>query len=159
MKPPQWLTEEIAKTGVRVLDGKMTRAEGDAAIAAATRQHPDYCAEAGVVLAVRQFGKWVGERTSSGDLFQAALFPDLPAVLRVAPKRTTAVADMTAEDLDHAKNMLWARTKNMVDGAEEACDRERAAFSRLYDKVRPLLKGELTVGEVLDGLMGQEGQA
>lgn len=159
MKTPQWLAETISATGVLVLDGRMTRAEGDSAVAAAAREHPEFGEELSASEAAGQFGKWLREHTSGGDLFQAGLFPDLPAVLRVAPKRTAAVGDMTAEDLDHARNMLWSRTKNMVDGAEEAARRERAAFSRFYDKVRPLLSGDLTVADVLDGLMGQEGQA
>jgi hypothetical protein len=159
MKAPQWLTEEIAAIGVRLLEGKMPRLEAEAAIAAATRSHAGYCADAGVTDALRLFRKWVSEHASSGDLFQSALFPDLPAVMRVAPKRSIPVNDMTGEELDHAKNMLWARTENMINGAEESAKREQVAFARLYDKVRPLLSGELTVGDVLDGLMGQAGEA
>jgi len=159
VKAPHWLAGEIAAAGARVLDGKVTRTEAEASIAAAVRAHPGYCEEAGVTAALRQFGKWIGEHASSGDLYQSALFPDLPAVMRVAPNRTAAVSDMNAEELDHARNMLWARTQNMIEGAEESARRERSAFSRLYDKVRPLLTGDLTVGDVLDGLMGEEGQA
>jgi hypothetical protein len=159
MKTPQWLTEKIAQTGARVLDGKITRPAGDSEISAAVRAHPEYGAELAAAAGASLFGRWLGEHASGGDLFQAALFPDLPAVMRIAPNRTAAVTDMTGEDLDHARNMLWARTQNMVDGAEEAANRERAAFSRLYDKVRPLLGGDLTVADVLDKLAAQENAA
>jgi hypothetical protein len=156
VKLPQWLAEEIAAAGARLLDGNMSRTEAETAIAAAARNHPAYCAQAGEADALRHFGKWIGEHASSGDLFQVSLFPDLPAVMRVAPNRSTAISDMTGEELDHARNMLIARTDNAVAGAKAAAERERAAFARLYDKVRPLLKGDLTVGDVLDGLLGEE---
>lgn len=158
MKTPQWLAGKISETGVQVLDGRMTRAAGDAAVTAAVDAHPEHCTMLARADGAALFAKWLREHASAGDLFQSALFPDLPAVMRIAPERTARVTDMTAEDLDHARNMLWARTQNMIDGAEDSAKRERAAFSRLYDKVRPLLSGEATVGDVLDGLMGQEGQ-
>jgi hypothetical protein len=159
MKTPQWLAEKIAETGVQVLDGRMTRTAGDSAIAAAVDAHPLHCTMLGRADGAAQFARWLREHASTGDLFQSALFPDLPAVMRVAPKRSIPVNDMTGEELDHAKNMLWARTENMINGAEESAKREQVAFARLYDKVRPLLTGELTVGDVLDGLMGQAGEA
>lgn len=156
---PRWLAEKIAATGVLVLDGRITRAEADTAIAAATREHPEFGEELGTAAGIGLFGKWLREHTSGGDLFQAGLFPDLPAVMRIAPNKSARIADMTAEELDHAKNMLFARTKNMVEGAEEASKQERAAFMRLYDKVRPLLSGDKTVADVLHGLLGKEGRA
>lgn len=159
MKTPPWLAQEASALGVKILGGKMSRADADAAIVAAARSHPEYGEELAAASAVRVLGKWLGEHTASGDLFQTQMFPDLPAVMRVAPQKSARVADMTAEDLDHARNMLLARTSNMVAGAEEAAERERSAFFRLYDRVRPLLSGDLTVGDVLGKLAAKENAA
>jgi hypothetical protein len=159
MKNPDWLTEAAAAAGSEVLRGITSREAGIAAVAAAVKAHPGFINDVIYGLAAREVGRWLQEHESSGDLFQAQMFPGLPASLRVAPKRRTAIADMTAEDLDHAKNMLWARTGNAVKGAEEAAERERAAFSRLYEKVRPLLSGDLTVGDVIGKLTAREDAA
>lgn len=156
MKTPPWLAEEIARQGAGVLDGSVKRASADAAVIATTRKHPEFLDELGAALAVRLLGKWVSEHTSSGDLFQAGLFEDLPAILRVAPQRTAAIADMTGADLDKARNMLWNRTEHQMNGAREAAERERAAFSRLYDRVRPLLADGKTVGDVLAALAAED---
>lgn len=152
MKTPQWLATAVADSGVNVLGGSANRAEAEAAVIAATRDHPEFLAELGAAMAVRLLGKWIGEHESGGDLFQTQMFPGLPAAMRVAPKRSTLVADMTAEDLDHAKNMLWARTKNQMDGAREAAEHEREVFMAFYGKVRPLLSGGLTVSEAIGRL-------
>ena len=150
MKTQQWLNEAIAREGARVLDGAITRAEADRVIIDAITAHPEYVAEMVAALGVRLLSKWVTEHASSGDLFQAGLFEDLPAVLRVAPQRTAPVSDMTAADLDKARNMLWTRTENAMNGVREAAERERAAFARFYDVVRPQLSGDLTVRDVLN---------
>jgi len=155
MKHPEWLREAISAAGVQVLDGNMTRAGADAAVAAATREHPEFGADLGAAAATGLLGKWLREHSSSGDLFQAQMFADLPASLLVTPGRRTPVADMTAEDLDHAKNMLYARTQNAIDGVTKAALGERAAFDALYGKVRPLLKGDMTVGDALGALATQ----
>jgi hypothetical protein len=156
VKTPQWLAQKIAETGVLVLDGKMSRAEADAAVIAATREHPEYGEELAAASIVALFGRWLRDHSSSGDLFQAQMFPGLPAVLVVAPKRKVGVADMTRADLDHAKNMLYARTGNAIDGAKKAAEAERAAFDAFYDKVCPLLTDGKTVGDVL-GALASEG--
>jgi hypothetical protein len=145
----QWLAEAVAREGVRVLDGASTRAEASAVIAAAMTARPEFVAELIAALADKTLGKWLRDRETSGDLFQSEMFPGLPASLRIAPKRSRGVADMTAEDLDHAKNMLYARTENQMNGARDAAMSERAVFDEFYDQVRPLLSGTRTVGDVL----------
>lgn len=149
MRKHQWLAEAVAREGTRVLDGATTRTEANAIIAAAITDHPEFVAELVGTLADKTLGKWLRSRETSGDLFQSELFPGLPPVLRVAPKRSAGITDMTAEDLDHAKNMLYARTQNQIDGATNAATAERATFDAFYDKVRPLLAGSKTVGDVL----------
>ena len=152
MKTPAWLKSAVAQNGADVLDAKKTRAEADAAVAKAVAGHPEFLAGLSAALASRLLGKWVGEHASSGDLFQAQMFPDLPATLRVSPKKASEVASMTAGDLDKARNILWARTENQVNGTKEAAERERRAFSDFYDKVRPLLTGDKTVSDALKQL-------
>lgn len=149
MKPPQWLAEKFAEQGTRVLHGKRPRAEADAEIADAVRQHPEFGEHLAVALALRLFGKWVRKNASSGDLFLAEPFPGLPASLLVAPKKAVPVADMTAADLDKAKRMLYTRTENAISGAKKAAEQEQAAFDAFYDKVRPLLRDGRTVADAL----------
>ena len=72
--------------------------------------------------------------------------------MRVAPTKSAEVALMTAEDLDHAKNMLLARTQNAINGVTAAAGRERAVFMDFYSKVRPLLAEGLTVADALNQL-------
>lgn len=156
MKILPWLASAVAENCALVLEAKQTRAEADAAVIAVIRKHPEFLDQLGAALGVRLNGRWISEHSASGDLFQTQMFPDLPAVMRVAPKKAVALADMTAADLDHAKNMLWNRTENQMSGAKEGAERERAAFSRLYDRVRPLLSGEKTVSEVLAELAAKD---
>lgn len=152
MKPPQWLAEKMAEQGTRVLHGKRPRADADADIAAAVREHPEFGEQLAVSLALRLFGKWIRKNASSGDLFQAEPFPGLPASMLIAPKKPKPVADMTADDLDKARHMLYTRTGNQVSGATKAAEEERKAFDALYDKVRPRLKDGKTVADVLADL-------
>jgi hypothetical protein len=159
MKTPPWLATAIAGNGAAVLGGQKTRAEADADVIKTVNDHPGYLADLGATEALRLLGRWVAEHTSGGDLFQAQMFPDLPATLRVTPKKASEVASMTAHDLDSARNILWARTENQMNGAREAAERERAAFLAFYDKVRPLLADGKTVGEVLPGLAAKDAGA
>lgn len=152
MKPPQWLAEKLAEQGTRVLHGKRPRAEADASIAEAVREHPEFGEQLAVSLALRLFGKWVRKNASSGDLFLAEPFPGLPASLLIAPKKSVPVPEATAEDLDKARHMLYTRTGNQVSGATKAAEGERKAFDAFYDKVRPLLKDGKTVADVLADL-------
>lgn len=155
MRKHQWLAEAVAREGTRVLDGATTRTEANAVITAAITDHPEFVAELVATLADKTLGKWLRSRETSGDLFQSEMFPGLPPALRVAPKRSVGVADMTAEDLDHAKNMLYARTQNQIEGAERAALAEREAFDAFYDKVRPFLGTGLTVGDVITRLAAE----
>ncbi len=149
MKPPQWLAEKIAEQGTRVLHGKRHRAEADAEIAAAVRDHPEFGEQLAASLALRLFGKWIRKNASSGDLFLAEPFPGLPASMLIAPKKAVPVADMTGADLDKAKRMLYTRTENAVSGAKKAAEQEQAAFDAFYNRVRPLLANGKTVGDAL----------
>lgn len=159
MKNPPWLTAAVAANASEVLRGRAKQAAASAAVAAAVKAHPEYIDELAWALADREVGRWLRDHETSGDLFQAQMFPGLPASMRIAPKRTVPVAAMTGEDLDHAKKMLYARTGNAAKGAADAADRERATFDRFYDRVRPLLDGELTVADVLAKLAVQENAA
>jgi hypothetical protein len=152
MKPPQWLAEKFAEQGTRVLHGKRPRADADAEIVAAVREHPEFGEQLGIATALRLFGKWVRKNASSGDLFLAEPFPGLPASMLINPKKAVPVAEMTAEDLDKAKHMLYTRTGNQVSGAKKSAEQERKAFDAFYDKIRPLLAGDRTVTDALADL-------
>jgi hypothetical protein len=143
VKTPDWYREAIAKHGAEIAAGT-DNGNAAAAVIAAIAGHPEFLE--GIV--DRDLAKWVKEHESSGDLFQASLFPEIPATMRVTPNRSLKVSLMTGGDLDNAKSMLWNRTQNSMDGA----GRERDVFAAFYERVRPLLKGELTVSEVLSRL-------
>lgn len=149
MSSPDWYRAAIADHGAKILGAAENKAAATAAVAALIQAHPEFVAELAAAMAGRDIARWTREHESNGDLFQTALFPLMPASMRVAPTRSVKVADMTAEDLKHAKNMLWARTENAINGAKEAAKRERDAFTRFYDQVRPLLGGDLTVADAL----------
>jgi hypothetical protein len=155
VKTPPWLAEEINEQGAAVLAGTASRGSADTVVIATVREHPEFLAELGAAFAVRLLAKWLTEHTSGGDLFQAGMFPDLPATLAVAPKKRSGVADMTGPDLDKARNMLYARTENQIEGTKKAALAERAAFDGFYDKVRPRLTDGKTVGAVLAELVAQ----
>lgn len=151
MKYPDWLGITVAEHAAKVLGGERQRAEANTAVTAAILAHPEFIADRAAALADQQVAAWLREHESSGDLFQAALFPLLPASMRTTPKRTAHVTSMTGRDLDNAKAMLWNRTKNSMDGAEK----ERAEFAAFYDRVRPLLADGRTVADALAELAGK----
>lgn len=150
MKKPDWLTAEIAKQGMRVIDGASTRTEAVADLIAAIGAHPEHAASLIAAEADRELAKWLrANAAESPSSSQLLLFPEMPLRMRVAPDKSVEVAAMTAADLDHARNMLWARTQNQIDGAREAAEREREVFADFYAKVRPLLAGDMTVLDAL----------
>jgi hypothetical protein len=147
--PPDWLKTAVADSAVQVLSGGRTEAEATATVAAAIMAgHPEFVGELVATLASAQVSAWVKARQTSGDLFQAALFPGIPPVMHVNVRDEMATADMTAADLEKAKNMLLARTRN----ARESADRQQKDFMAFYRKVRPLLKDGKTVADVLPEL-------
>lgn len=152
MKKPQWYAAEIARVGQLTLDGASTRADALAILAAAIRKHPEYVADLVAADAERQLAKWLGGNAPEVAPSQLLLFPEMPLRMRVAPTRYADVAAMDAHDLDAARNMLWARTQNAMDGARDSAEHERAVFAAFYGKVRPLLAGDLTVSDALERL-------
>ena len=149
---PEWLKEARAEHGARVVAGTETPADADAAVTAAILAHPEYLAEQAAVLARAHVAAWLKVNASSGDLFQASLFPRIPALMQVSVGQKMRTADMTAEDLDKARAMILARTRN----AREAADRDRRDFTAFYKRVRPLLNGDRTVADAVADLAAQE---
>ena len=151
MKKPDWYAEEVAGLGQLVLDGVSTRAEALDILIARIRKHPEYITGLVAADAEKELSGWLksnaaAEATPSSQL---DLFPGLPHSMRIAPTKTAEIPEMTAEELDHAKNMLMARTQNAIDGATAAAEHERKVFMAFYERVRPLLTGDLTVADVL----------
>src|SRR5580692_9317447 len=145
---PEWLKEARAEHGARVVAGTEAPADADAAVTAAILAHPEYLAEQAAVLARAHVAAWVKVNASSGDLFQDGLFPRIPVFMTVSVGRKMRTADMTLDDLEHAKSMVLARTRN----AREAAEQDRKDFIDFYKKVKPLLTGGGTVGDALADL-------
>ena len=144
MKTPDWYREAIAGQGAVLAANADRRSRAVAAVVAAIHAHPEFLEE----MVSRDLGKWVRDHESSGDLYQAALFPLIPVRMRTTPRKSVRVAKMTAADLENARAMLMAQTQNAINGA----DKKRAQFLEFYYQVHPLLKGELTVSAVLGQL-------
>lgn len=149
---PEWHKAAVASQGARVAGGKATRTEAADAMAAVVRAHPEYVEGLIAADVKRSLNGWLSVNGSSGDLLQASLFPELPVRMRVAPNKTVEVTAMTRADLDHARNILLARTQNAIDGATGAAEKERAIFTAFYNRVRPLLTAGKKVSDVLPGL-------
>lgn len=145
---PEWLKQARAEHGARYLDGSETRAEADAAVAAVILAHPEYLAEQAAVWGAAHVASWVKVNASSGDLFQDGLFPRLPVLMQVSVGRKMRTADMTLDDLENAKAMILARTRN----AREAADRDKKDFTAFYRLVKPLLADGGTVGDAVADL-------
>ena len=93
-------------------------------------------------------------RARTPDPALATLFPGLPVILYVQPGVGVDPMACTRWGLEKARNMLYARGSNQVQGATEAVRREREAFQQLCDLVMPLMARDprMTVGEALDQL-------
>jgi hypothetical protein len=152
VKKPQWYVTQVAKFGQIVLDGESTRADALTLLVAQIRSHPEYIADLIAADAERELSKWLAANAAEVATSQLILFPEMPLRMRVTPVKDEEVAAMDARQLDNAKHILWATTQNAMDGATEAAERKRAVFADFYDRVRPLLKGDLTVSDVLEQL-------
>jgi hypothetical protein len=143
---PEWLKQARAMYGARFLAGAETKAEADAAVTAEILAHPEYLAERAAVEAAAHVTAWVKVNASSGDLFQASLFPDIPVLMQVrAAGPMIRTADMTLADLENAKSIVLARTRN----SRESADRARKDFTAFYKAVKPHLTEGRTVADAL----------
>lgn len=140
MKQPGWYKEAVAEHGEKVAALKETPGEAAEAVAAIIAGHPEYLA----ALAAGSLAEWEKGR-GQGDLFQASLFPTLPAVLLTSVGKSARVMTMTVADLENAKSMLLTQTQNAMRGAEQ----RREVFLAFYDLVHPRLTGGKTVADVL----------
>ena len=144
-KPPEWLRAAVAASAAMVISGDRQQADATAAVKAEILARPEFLDEMASVLAAAQVGNWVRVHRSSGDLFQASLFPGIPAVMHTSPRDAMPTADMTARDLDKARSMLLTRTRNVRTSA----DRAAKDFNAFYRQVRPLIDKGGTVGDAL----------
>jgi hypothetical protein len=145
---PDWLKEARAEHGARVVAGTETAAEAELAVTTVIVAHPEFLSEQAAVLARAHVAAWVKVNASSGDLFQDGLFPRIPVLMTVSVGRKMRTADMTLEDLEHAKSMVLTRIKNV----REAADQDRRDFLAFYKQVKPLLAEGGTVGDALADL-------
>jgi hypothetical protein len=142
---PEWLKQARAEHGARYLDGSETRAEADAAVAAVILAHPEYLAEQAAVWAAAHVASWVKVNATSGDLFQSELFPRIPVFMQVSVGRPMRTADMTLAELENARAIVMARTRN----SRESADRARKDFTAFYKQVKPHLTDGKTVADAL----------
>jgi type II secretory pathway component PulF len=71
--------------------------------------------------------------------------------MQVSVGHKMRTADMTLADLENARAMVLARTRN----AREAADRDRKDFIAFYKQLKPLLADGGTVGDALADLAAQ----
>jgi phage/plasmid-associated DNA primase len=156
MSKPEWLTEEVARQGTRLLEGAASRSGALTAIIKAVKAHPEYVADMLTADAERRLTRWLRERAAQDDSDQIPLFPEIPVRMKVTPKDIAEVASMTGEQLDKAKRILWARTQNQMDGAKSSAEHERSVFLDFYNQVRPLLGDGKTVAEAVEELAARK---
>ena len=147
MKTPDWYREAVASHGERVATGAENPADAAKAVAALLLEHPEFLA----CIAGRDVEKWA-EKHGQGDLIQDGLFPALPVLMTVSPGVKIRTSDMTSLDLEKARVMLMTRTRNMAGAAK----RQQNDFIRFYNAVRPHLKDDLTVGQVMPRLAAEK---
>lgn len=144
MRTPTWLREQIAMAGTdhkpgTPLTGAVTKLT-DAVLAT----------DSTLVRALvenfvsRKLDQWLGNHASPLDDEddQPSLFPDLPWRLETSPGRFAVIGVMTGADWDAALRQAETKASNATGYAESV----RAA----YDRVRPLLDGELTTADVAE---------
>jgi len=149
MKTPGWFTDELAARGHDILAGHATRADVITELAALVSSD---------VLGQVIVSTWTASRIDgwlrgadavlAADGAQAELFPGLPRELKVTPGKTKPFLAMDAHDLDMAVKLARVQAANSIDGTREWL----ASIEQAYDKVRPLLDGDLTVADVLGDL-------
>jgi hypothetical protein len=142
---PGWLKEARAEHGARFLAGRETRAEADAAVTAVIIAHPEYLSGLAAVQGAAHVGAWVKVNATSGDLYQSELFPSIPVFMQVSVGRPMRTSDMTLTDLENARAMILARTRN----ARESADKARREFTAFYKQVKPHLTEGRTVADAL----------
>jgi hypothetical protein len=142
---PEWLKQARAEHGARFLAGAETRAEADAAVTAAILGNAGYLAEQAALQGAAHVAAWVKVNATSGDLFQSELFPRIPVFMQVSVGRPKRTADMTLADLENARAIVLARTRN----SRESADRARKDFTAFYKQVKPHLTDGKTVADAL----------
>jgi hypothetical protein len=151
---PDWLAAELDRLGEQNAARHITRAEAVTAVRDAILRHADRAFMAGVAesFAARALDSWHrqhrGERAPAAA--QSELFPGLPARLYVRPGVAKAIVLFDGRDWDNARAMILNRTK----GAIEAAEADQAHFQAAYDRIRPLLTGDLTTADVVAELDG-----
>ena len=150
MNLPGPIQSELDRLGGQNAERAITRAEAVTALRDVILRHADSAFLRSVVaeFAGRALDSWhkqhsEGSRTPAPE-DQSELFPGLPVRLFIRPGVRRSVILFTGHDWDMARNMLQTRT----DGAKKAAERDQAAFDAAYEKVRPLLSGELTTADV-----------
>ena len=120
------------------------------AIGAMATADPGYIADLVASAADRELAAWLrGTAPARPSSPQLHLFPEMPYQMKVTPRATADIGTMDAHQLDAAKNILFARTQNAIDGARVAAEREREVFMDFYLKVRPGLHAGMTVADVI----------
>jgi hypothetical protein len=150
IKMPPAIAVKLEQLAADQMAGTITPVDAETRLADAISADRAYAR--GVIRrhAVRLLTAWRRARPRPPDPLQEA-FPGLPAELYVRPGVAVSPLDCTRYGLEMARNMLFARTANQVQGATEAARRERDAFMALYDRVMPHMGGDpaLTVADVL----------
>jgi hypothetical protein len=155
MNVPAWLADLTAEIGAQRLDGTMTRQEAITTLRDKIAAQDDQPLTLGILadFAGRALDSWHRAHlhqapASRNSEVQSELFPDLPARLYIRPGFAKALILCTAHDWDMARRVLENRTENAIKGARE----DWAQFDAAYQRVRPLLGGDLTTAEIAEDL-------
>ena len=154
MNLPTWLEDLTDKYGAQRQAGQITRQQAATALRDKILEHGDDTLILGLLsdFAGKALDSWIRlhqhQQPYGGSMpqVQSDLFPDLPVRLHIRPGVPKAVILFTAHDWDSAREMIRARTENAIKGAEE--DREQ--FEAAYQRVRPLLEGDVTTADIAE---------
>lgn len=158
MNVPDWLRGPLADAAERNAAREITRQAAVNTVRDAILDKADPAFLRGVVaafaakaLAAQQ--REISRAAAAGEAAagQSDLFPDLPSRLYIRPGQAKAVILFTAHDWDTAKAVL----ENRTSGAIEAAQADWAAFEAAYNRVRPLLAGDLVTADVAAELAGE----
>jgi hypothetical protein len=155
---PDWFSGELGVAGQRHANRELTRPQAVKALADEIVRHGDreFLAAVAAAFAAKALDSWHrGRRQAAAvpgfrDEAQSELFPGLPGRLYVTPGQSKAVILFTGHDWDTARNVL----ENRTSGAITAAQADWAAFRAAYDRIRPLLSGDLTTADVAGQLDG-----
>lgn len=116
MKLPADIDAALRRIAAEQSERTITQPQAVTALREAIEQDPAYVRVILAGHAARLLAAWRRSRPPAIDPVLAEMLPGLPPLLYVAPGRPVNPMDCTRYGLDMARNMLFARTANQVQG-------------------------------------------